>query len=72
MLLNCPVEKNEKVMPAVTDRPYSRFKKLVELVHASGVETYFQLSCIIVKKHDFLLHRRRSMTHQNDILRDIY
>ena len=55
-------------MPAVTDRPYSRFKKLVELVHASGVETYFQLSCIIVKKHDFLLHRRRSMTHQNNIL----
>ena len=66
------MEKNEKVMPAVTDRPYSRFKKLVELVHASGVETYFQLSCIIVEKHDFLLHRRRSMTHQNDILRDIY
>ena len=50
MLLNCPVEKNEKVMPAVTDTP---FKKLVELVNASGVETYFQLSCIIVKKHDF-------------------
>ena len=69
MLLNCPVEKNEKVMPAVTNRP---LKKLVELVNASGVETYFQLSCIIVKKHDFLLHRRRSMTHQNDILRDIY